>query len=276
MAKYSTPAWTNGAAPAINADNLTAMGQGIECADLYGVCSTAAATRAKTVTVTFSGTLSLYAGLRVTVKFSNSNTASAPTLNVNSTGAKAIKSYGTTNATTWIAGQVLTFVYDGTNWLIDGIDGYTKGQSLSSSTASAINDLTGSTPATPDAALDLLATAISGVSGGVYIGSYTGTGTYGAGNPVTITAPFAPKVLLFFIYGPHGTLSDVSFFTGAMYVDEGIVEGFSFGQAMLRNSALTITRSGNSVSWYYDTVSSYGVYAQGNVFGLVYRYIALG
>ena len=55
----------------------------------FGTCSTAAATAAKTVSIT-TGTFSLEAGARVTVKFSNANTAGTPTLNVNSTGAKNI------------------------------------------------------------------------------------------------------------------------------------------------------------------------------------------
>lgn len=88
----------------------------------YGVCSTAAATAAKTVTLT-TGTFSLETGALVHVKFTNSNTVANPTLNVNSTGAKAIMLYGTTTASTntntsWYAGTVVTFVYDGTNWLM--------------------------------------------------------------------------------------------------------------------------------------------------------------
>lgn len=88
----------------------------------YGVCSTAAATAAKTVALT-TGTFSLETGAVVHVKFTNSNTVANPTLNVNSTGAKAIMRYGTTTAATatnssWYAGTVVTFIYDGTNWLM--------------------------------------------------------------------------------------------------------------------------------------------------------------
>lgn len=86
---------------------------------LYGVCETAKATAAKTVTVT--GNFTLETGATIAVKFTNTNTASSPTLNVNETGAKAIKRYGTTAAGTaayssWQAGQVVIFVYDGTQW----------------------------------------------------------------------------------------------------------------------------------------------------------------
>lgn len=51
----------------------------------YGTCSTAAATAAKTVTLSY---FTLVAGKQIRVKFTYANTASTPTLNVNSTGAK--------------------------------------------------------------------------------------------------------------------------------------------------------------------------------------------
>lgn len=86
---------------------------------LYGVCETASATAAKVVTVT--GNFTLETGATIAVKFTNTNTASSPTLNVNGTGAKAIKRYGTTAAGTdiyssWQAEQVVIFIYDGTQW----------------------------------------------------------------------------------------------------------------------------------------------------------------
>ena len=59
----------------------------------YGVCSTAADTAAKTVTI---DNFSLVTGAMVIVKFTNANTnkTTAPTLNVNNTGAKPICRYG--------------------------------------------------------------------------------------------------------------------------------------------------------------------------------------
>lgn len=88
----------------------------------YGVCSTAADTVAKTVTVP---NFSLEAGATVIVKFTNANSVASPTLNVNSTGAKSIMRYGATTASTettttgWVAGAVQMFTYDGTNWIRD-------------------------------------------------------------------------------------------------------------------------------------------------------------
>lgn len=88
----------------------------------YGSCSTAAATAAKAVSVT-AGTVSLEAGLKVTVKFANANTANSPTLNVNSKGAKNIFHNGaqiTNGANKALLAGVCDFVYDGTQFHLVG------------------------------------------------------------------------------------------------------------------------------------------------------------
>lgn len=81
----------------------------------YGTCATAAATVAKVVTC--SGFV-LETGATIAVKFTYYNTGSSPTLNVNSTGAIAIKQYGSTAASTymWRSGEVVLFVYNGSYW----------------------------------------------------------------------------------------------------------------------------------------------------------------
>lgn len=84
----------------------------------YGVCSTAAGTTAKTVSL---AGFTLVTGARITVKFTTANTVSSPTLNVNGTGAIAIKCKDRTTGLAWKA-EIMTLVYDGTNWCI--IDGY--------------------------------------------------------------------------------------------------------------------------------------------------------
>lgn len=89
----------------------------------YGTCSTAAATTAKIATSTDSK-FSLVTGAKVRIKFTYTNTASAPTLNVDSKGAKSIKAYGTTAPTIWWnAGDVVDFTYDGTNWIMGATQG---------------------------------------------------------------------------------------------------------------------------------------------------------
>jgi hypothetical protein len=58
-------------------------------------------------------------GMEITFKATNANTTAA-TLNVNSLGAKTIKRYGTTDLSAGdiAAGQVITVIYDGTNFLL--------------------------------------------------------------------------------------------------------------------------------------------------------------
>lgn len=91
-------------------------------ANRFGTCTVAAGTAAKTVSIT-TGAPTLEAGLRVTVKFNNANTANTPTLNVNSLGAKNIFYHGT-QITTGDEKAMLTgvcdFVYDGTQWHLMG------------------------------------------------------------------------------------------------------------------------------------------------------------
>lgn len=93
---------------------------------IYGYCTTAAATAAKTVSLyTGNGTTAdgtwaaadLFHGLHITVRFQYANGVASPTLNVNGTGAKPIYRYGTTAPSTsadtsWTAQAVVDFTYD--------------------------------------------------------------------------------------------------------------------------------------------------------------------
>lgn len=106
----------------------------------YGTCATAANTAAKEVIINepnTTETLTFINGMTLSVKFTNTNLATNPTLTCfNNSGtaasptkgsttllaAKSIKRYGTTSAgsdsaNSWQAGQIVNFVYDGTNWI---------------------------------------------------------------------------------------------------------------------------------------------------------------
>lgn len=93
----------------------------------YGICSTAASTTTKIVSC---AGFELYTGATVSVKFTYTNTASKPTLNVNGTGAKVIYAYGETLSSTscynWPAGAVVAFVYDGAYWRMSEGGAYSK------------------------------------------------------------------------------------------------------------------------------------------------------
>lgn len=84
----------------------------------YGTCGTAAGTAAKTVSLTG---YKLATGSKVAVKFTVTNTAANPTLNVNSTGAKAIYYRGAAISKGYLAAnRVYEFVYDGTHYELIG------------------------------------------------------------------------------------------------------------------------------------------------------------
>lgn len=84
----------------------------------YGTSTTSATTQRKSVT---SSGFTLETGATIFVKFSNANTYNGTIkLNVNSTGDKNVCSVGTTTTTRyyWNAGEVVGFVYDGTNFVM--------------------------------------------------------------------------------------------------------------------------------------------------------------
>jgi|GEM_PF-5271589 len=84
----------------------------------YGTCSTAAGTAAKVVSIPG---FALATGAEVTVRFTVTNTASSPTLNVNGTGAKPIQYRNAAiSAGDLAANRVYKFVYDGGAWELVG------------------------------------------------------------------------------------------------------------------------------------------------------------
>ena len=84
----------------------------------FAVCSTAAATAAKTATI--SG-FKLFTGAVAYIKFSVKNTAANPTLNISGTGAKAIQYQGAAISSSYLnANRTYAFVYDGSVYQLIG------------------------------------------------------------------------------------------------------------------------------------------------------------
>ena len=85
----------------------------------YAICETAAGVSAKSATTQASG-FTRTTGVQVAVKFTYENRAGSPTLNINSTGAAAIrlKNSALTVADSWEAGDTVVFVFDGTYWQV--------------------------------------------------------------------------------------------------------------------------------------------------------------
>lgn len=129
----------------------------------YATCATGASTSAKVASTT-NGDFKKTVGSMVRVKFTNANTYNGTaTLNVDNTGAANIARVGTTLTTRyyWTAGEVVDFVYDGTNYVMSdkgtattSYYGLTKLSSSTSSTSTAL----AATPSAVKAAYDLAAT----------------------------------------------------------------------------------------------------------------------
>lgn len=84
----------------------------------YATCSTAAGTAAKVVSL---AGFTLVTGAKVTVRFTVTNTAANPTLNVGGTGAKAIQYRNAAiTAGALAANRTYEFVYDGSSWELVG------------------------------------------------------------------------------------------------------------------------------------------------------------
>lgn len=84
----------------------------------YTSCSTAAGTAAKAVSCTG---FALITGAEITVKFTATNTAGSPTLNVNNTGAKPIYYRGSAISAGYLAAnRTYTFRYNGTQYDLVG------------------------------------------------------------------------------------------------------------------------------------------------------------
>nr|WP_305734095.1 phage tail protein [uncultured Bilophila sp.] len=84
----------------------------------YGSCATEAATAAKVVACTG---FALATGSRITVRFTVTNTAASPTLNVNGTGAKALRYRNAAISAGYLAAnRTYEFVYDGTYYQLVG------------------------------------------------------------------------------------------------------------------------------------------------------------
>lgn len=104
----------------------------------YGTCSTAAATAAKVVACTG---FVLVTGAEIAVKFTVTNTAANPTLNVNGTGAKAIYYRGAAISAGYLAAnRTYAFRYNGTQYELVGdinTDTNTTYSNMTGATASA-------------------------------------------------------------------------------------------------------------------------------------------
>ncbi|WP_346666105.1 hypothetical protein [uncultured Mailhella sp.] len=147
----------------------------------YGTCSTAAATAAKTVFLTG---FTLVTGAVIFVRFTVTNTAANPTLNVNGTGAKAIQYRNAAISAGYLAAnRTYVFVYDGSSYeLVGDINTDTKLSIATQAEAEAGTDnAKAMTPLRVKQAM--VKASYLPTSGGTITGNLTVTGTI-TGNTV--------------------------------------------------------------------------------------------
>lgn len=100
-------------------------------------------------------------------------------------------------------------------------------------------------------------------------GSYTGTGTYGASNPNSLTFAFAPKLV--YIYKTTGNYT-YQMLCGVGAVRTPTVYAGDSGTASLSRYSSVVNLNGNQLTWYdYQSASP-----QLNEAGETYNYIAIG
>lgn len=131
----------------ITAANLNAIQDEIIRNTSYAACTSAASTVEKAASI---AGFTLASGAAVNIKFSYTNTATNPTLNISSTGAKPIMLYGTTRPgktpdSSWKAGDIVRLVYDGSYWVMSGAASRSKLGLAESTRASSSAIATGDT-----------------------------------------------------------------------------------------------------------------------------------
>ena len=239
----------------------TASGGGDGVGVFYGTCATAAATAAKAVVCEEFTSDHLVEGTVVIVKFTNAQTYNgAPTLNVQSTGAKNIKRIGTTNAARyeWQAGEVLQFVYDGTYWVLtDGgiatttYYGVTKLSSATNSTSTAL----AATASAVKAAYDLANGKQDALVSGTNIKTVNGQSLLGAGDVDTsYTLPTASTT----------TLGGVKVDGETITISDGVISAAGSGSGISYNTQ-TISISASAWSGTTATAASSIVTADNDI-----------
>lgn len=106
--------------------------------NLFGTCSSASDAVEKVVTMADFDVL--VSGVTTHVYFVNMNTASNPTLKVGSTSAVPIKRNGV-SAGKWESGSVISFTYDGSNWVQNDSNNEAEVESITNAEIEAVVQL---------------------------------------------------------------------------------------------------------------------------------------
>jgi len=223
-ANTGTSTTENTISPKVLTDEISAYA-------MYGTCATAAGTVEKAVTVVTpapADLISLKAGMEITVQFTYANTASSPTLNVDSLGAKPIFFNGSALVLndSWAAGQYIRFKYDGTNWNIISSD------KISTSTPTSISGILKGDGSNIGSAT--VSTNTYGLSNtGNYISALTQTSTASGDGGAHTPAGSVNGTSLLYVIGY------ALYFGGVVGSSEYIITGYLLSGSIISNTSGT-------------------------------------
>lgn len=114
----------------------------------------------------------------------------------------------------------------------------------------------------------------------IVTGSYTGTGTYGASGPSSLTFDFEPKVIMLVgirttssymqYFGRHDATGQYAMFPHLLTSEYTVYQGFVMDDTGSSNAYAK--RDGNTFYWYHRT----NAVNQANTSGCTYYYVAIG
>lgn len=109
----------------------------------------------------------------------------------------------------------------------------------------------------------------------IEMGSYVGTGTYGSGNPNTLTFSIKPVLVFVFASGKTGAIVFCIETLSSNYPGTYKGNGWYYFTNSAASSDIRYAKfSSTTLSWYYDNATN-GPYNQMNDSGVTYRYIAI-
>lgn len=125
------------------------------------------------------------------------------------------------------------------------------------------------TDAVPDDALSAINTLIDGKAS-IVTGSYVGTGTYGPGNPNSITADFPIKLAIIIRYSSGRNMITPEFSSMSQaFLTTSFVNGAGFPYNTSDLTYGKMSSDGKTYSWYHSTNVNY----QQNTSGYTYYYV---
>lgn len=105
-------------------------------------------------------------------------------------------------------------------------------------------------------------------------GSYVGNGLQNASYPNTLTFSFVPKVV--FILSEQGDEGGASYYAFTPTFIQGVKWAATVLDGTGSSRQVVVNWSNSTVTWYSSSPSLQGIYAQLNVGGRTYSYVAIG